>query len=84
MFGFSWWTDANGGGIWDSDMAGVDHEEVGFKEVWEGMGSTSLGGMGDWHWFYVTSIATLKVLIKWMMLTAKLCTPPFWAITPYL
>lgn len=29
-------------------MEGVDNEEVGSAEVWEGMGSTTLGGL-DWH-----------------------------------
>ncbi|KAF3785886.1 hypothetical protein EJ110_NYTH26880 [Nymphaea thermarum] len=36
---------ANGNGWWESGMEGVDSEEVGFKETWEGMGSTSLGGL---------------------------------------
>ncbi|XP_031484460.1 uncharacterized protein LOC116253666 [Nymphaea colorata] len=36
---------ANGNGWWESGMEGVDNEEVGFKETWEGMGSTSLGGL---------------------------------------
>ncbi|CAN4095711.1 unnamed protein product [Withania somnifera] len=35
---------ANGGGWWDCNMEGVDNEEVGCSEVWEGMGSTTLGG----------------------------------------
>ncbi|XP_027166894.1 uncharacterized protein LOC113766935 [Coffea eugenioides] len=39
---------ANGGGWWDDSMEGVDNEEVGCAEVWEGMGSTTLGGL-DWH-----------------------------------
>ncbi|KAJ7955584.1 Non-specific serine/threonine protein kinase [Quillaja saponaria] len=39
---------ANGCGWWDCDMEGVDNEEVGFSEVWEGVGSTSLGGI-EWH-----------------------------------
>ncbi|KAI5654277.1 hypothetical protein M9H77_31464 [Catharanthus roseus] len=39
---------ANGCGWWDCDMEGVDNEEVGCSEVWEGMGSTTLGGL-DWH-----------------------------------
>ncbi|XP_061337493.1 uncharacterized protein LOC133284491 [Gastrolobium bilobum] len=40
---------ANGRGWWDYDMEGVDNEELGFNEVWEGVGSTSLGGIVDWH-----------------------------------
>ncbi|KAF4355326.1 uncharacterized protein LOC115722091 isoform X1 [Cannabis sativa] len=40
---------ANGGGWWDSNMEGVDNEEVGFSEVWEGVGSTTFGGSLDWH-----------------------------------
>ncbi|CAN6462044.1 unnamed protein product [Victoria cruziana] len=36
---------ANGKGWWDSGREGVDSEEVGFKEAWEGMGSASLGGL---------------------------------------
>ncbi|MCL7032608.1 hypothetical protein MKW94_019554 [Papaver nudicaule] len=39
---------ANGSGWWDCDMEGVDNEEVGCNESWEGMGSTTLGGI-DWH-----------------------------------
>ncbi|ERN00545.1 hypothetical protein AMTRI_Chr07g77710 [Amborella trichopoda] len=39
---------ASGSGWWDSDMEGLDSEEVGCKEVWEGMGSTTLGGL-EWH-----------------------------------
>ncbi|KAL2469528.1 hypothetical protein Adt_37664 [Abeliophyllum distichum] len=39
---------ANGGGWWDSNMEGVDNEEVGCNEVWEGMGSITLGGL-EWH-----------------------------------
>ncbi|CAM8989464.1 unnamed protein product [Rhodiola kirilowii] len=39
---------ANGRGWWDSNMEGVDNEEVGSSEVWEGVGSTTLGGL-DWH-----------------------------------
>lgn len=42
-------SDANGGGWWDSEMEGVDSEEVGFSEVWEGVGSTTFGGIVDWH-----------------------------------
>lgn len=31
-------------------MEGVDNEELGFSdEVWEGVGSTTLGGIIDWH-----------------------------------
>ncbi|PON72908.1 hypothetical protein TorRG33x02_250930 [Trema orientale] len=41
--------DANGGGWWDSNMEGVDNEEVGFSEVWEGVGSTTFGETIDWH-----------------------------------
>ncbi|GMN62498.1 hypothetical protein TIFTF001_031578 [Ficus carica] len=40
---------ANGGGWWDSNMEGVDNEEVGSTEVWEGVGSTTFGGTVDWH-----------------------------------
>jgi hypothetical protein len=29
-------------------MEGVDNEEVGYSEVWEGVGSTTLGGI-EWH-----------------------------------
>ncbi|KAG2726579.1 hypothetical protein I3760_01G119100 [Carya illinoinensis] len=39
---------ANGCGWWDCNMEGVDNEEVGFNEVWEGVGSTTLGGI-EWH-----------------------------------
>ncbi|KAG7028769.1 hypothetical protein SDJN02_09950, partial [Cucurbita argyrosperma subsp. argyrosperma] len=39
---------ASGGGWWDCDMEGVDSEEVGLGEVWEGVGSTTLGGI-EWH-----------------------------------
>ncbi|KAL3726761.1 hypothetical protein ACJRO7_031629 [Eucalyptus globulus] len=39
---------ANGGGFWDSGMEGFETEEVGESEVWEGVGSTTLGGI-DWH-----------------------------------
>ncbi|XP_028773565.1 uncharacterized protein LOC114730620 [Neltuma alba] len=39
----------NGCGWWDCDMEGIDNEEVGFHEVWEGVGSTSLGEIVDWH-----------------------------------
>ncbi|KAI4338289.1 hypothetical protein L6164_016631 [Bauhinia variegata] len=39
----------NGRGWWDYDMEGVDNEEVGFTEIWEGVGSASLGGIVDWH-----------------------------------
>ncbi|KAM3198767.1 hypothetical protein P3L10_034494 [Capsicum annuum] len=39
---------ANGGCWWDCNMEGVDNEEVGCNEVWEGMGSTTLGGL-EWH-----------------------------------
>ncbi|KAF7837326.1 uncharacterized protein G2W53_005808 [Senna tora] len=40
---------ANGCGWWDCDMEGVDNEEVGFNEVWEGVGSTTLGEIVNWH-----------------------------------
>jgi len=30
-------------------MEGVDNEELGVSEVWEGVGSTTLGGIADWH-----------------------------------
>ncbi|KAB2012033.1 hypothetical protein ES319_D09G060100v1 [Gossypium barbadense] len=40
---------ANGSGWWDCDMEGVDSEEVGYGEVWEGVGSTTFGGIVDWH-----------------------------------
>ncbi|GAV66150.1 hypothetical protein CFOL_v3_09660 [Cephalotus follicularis] len=39
---------ANGCGWWDCDMEGVDSEEVGYGEVWEGVGSTTFGGI-EWH-----------------------------------
>ncbi|XP_021896994.1 uncharacterized protein LOC110813998 [Carica papaya] len=39
----------SGWGWWNSDMEGVDSEEVGFSEVWEGVGSTTFGGNIDWH-----------------------------------
>ncbi|GJN20847.1 hypothetical protein PR202_gb08275 [Eleusine coracana subsp. coracana] len=42
-------SDASGGGWWHSDMEGVDGEEVGWTDdMWEGMGSVSLGGL-EWH-----------------------------------
>lgn len=41
--------DANGHGWWDYDMEGVDNEQLGSNEVWEGVGSTTLGGIIDWH-----------------------------------
>ena len=44
-----WCTDKNGSGWWDSDMEGVDDGEMGFSEAWEGVGSSSLGGIIDWH-----------------------------------
>ncbi|OMO93075.1 hypothetical protein CCACVL1_06641 [Corchorus capsularis] len=40
---------ANGSGWWDCDMEGVDSEEVGLGEIWEGVGSTTFGGIVDWH-----------------------------------
>ncbi|CAL8076559.1 unnamed protein product [Prunus armeniaca] len=39
---------ANGCGWWDCDREGIDNEEVGLNEVWEGVGSTTLGGI-EWH-----------------------------------
>ncbi|KAK2998038.1 hypothetical protein RJ639_025233 [Escallonia herrerae] len=39
---------ANGSGWWDCNMEGVDNDEVGCNEVWEGVGSTTLGGL-EWH-----------------------------------
>ncbi|KAF9612297.1 hypothetical protein IFM89_038867 [Coptis chinensis] len=40
---------ANGSGWWDCDMEGVDSEEVGCSDAWEGMGATTnLGGL-EWH-----------------------------------
>ncbi|XP_071735179.1 uncharacterized protein [Rutidosis leptorrhynchoides] len=39
---------ASGSGWWDSDMEGIDNDEVGFNEVWEGVGSATMGGL-DWH-----------------------------------
>ncbi|XP_012092642.1 uncharacterized protein LOC105650363 isoform X2 [Jatropha curcas] len=39
---------ANGCGWWDCGMEGVDSEEVGFGEIWEGVGSTTFGGI-EWH-----------------------------------
>ncbi|KAH7835147.1 hypothetical protein Vadar_023280 [Vaccinium darrowii] len=41
-------TDANGSGWWDCNVAGIDNEEVASNEVWEGIGSTTLGGL-DWN-----------------------------------
>ncbi|KAH7691072.1 hypothetical protein IHE45_02G091900 [Dioscorea alata] len=38
----------NGSGCWDGDREGIDTEEVGNNEAWEGMGSTTLGGL-EWH-----------------------------------
>lgn len=45
---YSLLADANGGGWWDCSMEGVDDEEVGFGQVWEGVGSTTFGGI-EWH-----------------------------------
>ncbi|RDX64975.1 hypothetical protein CR513_56406, partial [Mucuna pruriens] len=42
---YNHYTDANGRGWWDHEMEGVDNEELGFSEVWEGVGSTTLGGI---------------------------------------
>lgn len=40
---------ASGGGLWQGEQEGVDGEEVGWTEdMWEGMGSITLGGM-EWH-----------------------------------
>ncbi|KAI9115015.1 hypothetical protein K1719_014028 [Acacia pycnantha] len=39
----------NGCGWWDCEMEGIDNDEVGFREVWEGVGSTSLGEIAHWH-----------------------------------
>ncbi|KAM1692171.1 hypothetical protein ACFX2K_031816 [Malus domestica] len=39
---------ASGRGWWDCDREGIDNEEVGLNEVWEGVGSTTLGGI-EWH-----------------------------------
>ena len=41
-------TDKSGTGWWDSDREGIDEDEVGAKEIWEGMGSATLGGL-EWH-----------------------------------
>lgn len=41
-------TDTNGGGWWNDNMEGVDNEEVGCTESWEGVGCTTLGGI-EWH-----------------------------------
>jgi len=41
-------SDENGCGWWDGDREGVDNEEVGCNDGWEGMGSTTLGGL-EWH-----------------------------------
>ncbi|XP_052190831.1 uncharacterized protein LOC127800321 [Diospyros lotus] len=39
---------ANGCGWWDCNMEGVDNEEVGCSEVWEGIGSATLGEL-EWN-----------------------------------
>ncbi|KAJ8763971.1 hypothetical protein K2173_003753 [Erythroxylum novogranatense] len=39
---------ANGSGWWDGDMEGIDTEEVGSAELWEGVGSTTFGD-SEWH-----------------------------------
>uniref|UniRef100_A0A0E0ITH7 AAA+ ATPase domain-containing protein n=1 Tax=Oryza nivara TaxID=4536 RepID=A0A0E0ITH7_ORYNI len=40
---------ASGGGWWHGEMEGVDGEEVGWTDdMWEGMGSITLGGL-EWH-----------------------------------
>ncbi|XP_057853449.2 uncharacterized protein LOC131063598 isoform X2 [Cryptomeria japonica] len=36
---------ADGVGWWDTNMVGVDSDEVGTTEIWEGMGSTTIGGL---------------------------------------
>ena len=46
-------TDANGSGWWDCNMEGVDGDEVGCNQAWEGVGSTTLGGL-EWHWFVLS------------------------------
>ncbi|KAL6535088.1 hypothetical protein OROMI_026462 [Orobanche minor] len=38
----------NGGGWWNDNMEGVDNEEVGCSDAWEGVGCTTLGGI-EWH-----------------------------------
>ncbi|GFP98319.1 hypothetical protein PHJA_001975800 [Phtheirospermum japonicum] len=38
----------NGSGWWNDSMEGVDNEEVGCNDVWEGVGCTTLGGI-EWH-----------------------------------
>ncbi|XP_059287312.1 uncharacterized protein LOC132040673 [Lycium ferocissimum] len=40
---------ANGGGWWDCNMEGVDNEEVGCNEAWEGMGSFTTLGRMEWN-----------------------------------
>lgn len=41
-------TDENGTGFWEPERVGVDNDEVGSTEMWEGMGSTTtLGGLDD-------------------------------------
>jgi hypothetical protein len=41
--------DASGGGWWHGDKEGVDGEEIGWTDdMWEGMGSVTLGGL-EWH-----------------------------------
>ncbi|KAH0468662.1 hypothetical protein IEQ34_001894 [Dendrobium chrysotoxum] len=39
---------ASGQGWWDGDKEGIDNEEVGHNEIWEGLGSTTLGGL-EWN-----------------------------------
>lgn len=40
---------ANGSGWWGCDREGIDSEEVGCSDAWEGMGATTnLGGL-EWH-----------------------------------
>ncbi|CAO2822133.1 unnamed protein product [Amaranthus hypochondriacus] len=38
----------SGTGWWEPEREGVDNDEVGSKDIWEGMGSTTLGGL-DWN-----------------------------------
>lgn len=57
-------------------MEGVDNEEVGINEVWEGVGSTTLGGI-EWHWMSISLVCydttTGECLFSWwVMLFSKL------------
>ncbi|KAL8486817.1 hypothetical protein ACS0TY_023031 [Phlomoides rotata] len=38
----------SGVGWWNENMEGIDNEEVGCNDVWEGVGCTTLGGL-EWH-----------------------------------